>query len=344
MLILDISRAFAVNRALRASFNECRRCLKDVEKAGREVVVSPRLTQKEFMITAGALPAEMYLPHRNFFSALFQAVYGFLDIPKERRLLYGRINYLFRIWVTSADNLLDEEDKVSFSVNMPVDSRVMRQVVVIMAADRILARFLEEAVTNGVITRDEARLISDGTLQVLLPSAAEEASEEGGIGRRPPPEYVLNTIHQLKTGLLFHLPLFGPEKIERGADRRVLSDCRLGLGGFGLGCQLLDDMRDLARDHLEGRQNYALSLMAHQFPSGFKRLQGMEGKLTVEAPVFSLFPDELAGVARMGYDHMFDGLRHLNDCGLGLKEEDARSVVLWMFKALDVESSLRWLK
>ncbi|MBF0569432.1 MAG: hypothetical protein HQL18_01485 [Candidatus Omnitrophica bacterium] len=343
MLILDISRAFSVNKVLRSSFAECRLCLKDVEIAGRSVVVSPALTQKEFMINAGSFPAEMYMPHRNFFSALFQAVYGFLNIPLERRMLYGRINYLFRIWVTSADNLLDGEDKVSFSIKMPVDSRVMRQVVVIMAADRILARFLEEAVAGAVITREEARMISDGTLQVLLPSAAEEASEEGGIAQRPSPEYVLNTIHQLKTGLLFHLPLFGPERLEKAPDRKVLASCRQGLGKFGLGCQLLDDMRDLSRDHLERRQNYALSLLAHQHPSAFSRLQGMEETLSLERPIFSEFTDELTPVARMGHDYMLEGLRHLNDCGLGLKEEYARAVVLWMFKALDVEKARGWL-
>ena len=344
MLILDISRAFSVNKVLHSSFDECRLCLRDVEKAGREVVISPSLTQKEFIIRAGSLPPEMYMPHRNFFSALFQAVYGFLHIPLERRMLYGRINYLFRIWVTSADNLLDGEDKVSFSVKMPVDSRVMRQVVIIMAADRILARFLDDAVSGGIITREEARIVSDGTLQVLLPSAAEEASEEGGIEKRPSPEYVLNTIHQLKTGLLFHLPLFGPERIEKDHDRRVLADCRLGLGQFGLGCQLLDDMRDLARDHLQKRQNYALSLMAHQHPSAMKRLRAMEGTLSVDQSIFFEFKDQLAPVARMGYDHMLEGLRHLNQCGLGLKEEYVEAVVLWMFKALDVEKSAGWLK
>ncbi|MEI8011168.1 MAG: hypothetical protein WCI27_01620 [Candidatus Omnitrophota bacterium] len=343
MLILDISRAFSVNKVLKSSFDECRRCLKDVESAGRDVVISPACTPKEFVIGGGALPLEMYMPHRNFFSAIFQAVYGFLKIPSERRMLYGRLNYLFRIWVTSADNLLDGEDKVSFSVKMPVDSRVMRQVVIIMAADRILARFLDDAVAGDVITKEEARIISDGTLQVLLPSAAEEASEEGGIKKRPLPQYVLDTIHQLKTGLLFHLPLFGPEKIERNSDPRILADCRQGLGQFGLGCQLLDDMRDLARDHLECRQNYALSLMTHQYPSALKRLQGKGKALCIDQSIFFEFPDELAPVARMGYAHMQEGLAHLNRCGLGLKEDDARAVVLWMFKALDVENAVRWL-
>jgi hypothetical protein len=163
---------------LRSSFEECRRCLKDVEKASATVLVSPETTPKEFIVSAAPFPVQMYLSHRNMFSTLFQAVYAMLDIARDRRLLYGRINYLFRIWVTSADNLLDGEDALSLPISIPKDSRVMRQVVAIMSADRILARLLDEAVSDGTITREEVRIISDGTLQVLLPSAAEEASEE----------------------------------------------------------------------------------------------------------------------------------------------------------------------
>ncbi len=344
MPILDIARVFAANKVLRSSFHECRLCLKDVEKAGRSLVVSPLATPKEFMISAASFPVHFYLPHRNFFSTLFQTVYGFLGIPKERRMFYGRINYLFRIWVTSADNLLDGEDKISLAIKMPVDSRVMRQVVALMAADRILGQFLDDAVSREIITRDQSLVISSGTLQVLLPSAAEEASEEKGIVRRPRPEYVLNTIHQLKTALLFHLPLFAPQQIEKDLDHQVLESCRQGLGQFGLGCQLLDDIRDLARDHMERRHNYALSLITHQSVVAVKRLRAMEGALSVDRAIFSKFPDELAPVAQMAHDYMLEGMRHLNACGLALGEETAHQVALWMFKALDVEKARGWLK
>ncbi len=343
MPVLNLAHAFAANKVLRTSFRECCACLKDVEKAGSSVLISSLFTPEEFVISAASLPLDMYLPHRNFFSTLFQAVYAFLKIPQDRRMFYGRLNYLFRVWVTSADNLLDGEDKISLAVKMPVDSRVMRQVVVIMAADRILARFLDDAVLEGVVTREEARLVSDGTLQVLLPSAAEEASEEKGVAERPSPEYVLNTIHQLKTGLLFHLPLFGPERIEKDLDGKVFAACRQGLGQFGLGCQLLDDVRDLARDHVERRHNYGLSLMAHQSPSAFRRLEAMGSALPVDMPIFQQFADEMRPVARLAYGHMIEGLSHLNDCGLGLGPEPSRALALWMFKALDVEKAKAWL-
>jgi hypothetical protein len=342
-MLLDVSRAFAANSVLCSSFEECCQCLRAVERAGRSVLVSPSATQKEFRICANGYPAEMYLPHRNFFSVFFQSVYRLLDVSVRRRILYGRINYLFRIWVTSADNLLDTEDKISFPVKMPVDSRTMRQVVAIMTADRILARFLDEAVAGGVITREDSLRLSDATLQVLLPSAAEEASEEGGIKNRPVPEYVLDTIHVLKTGLLFRLPLLGPEQIETNINRKRIDACRDGLGKFGIGCQLLDDMRDLSRDHLEKRQNYALSLFTHKYPQAQKRLRGMDSSLKVEDAIFPMFADELKEVARMGYDHMMEGLSDLNRSGLGLGKEHMRAIVQWVFYSLGVKKAVRWL-
>jgi geranylgeranyl pyrophosphate synthase len=229
-------------------------------------------------------------------------------------------------------------------IKMPSDSRIMRQVVALMAADRILARFLDEAVGAHIISRQEAKIISDGTLQVLLPSAAEEASEEKGIVRRPRPEYVLQTIHRLKTALLFHLPLFGPERMEKNIDADICSLARQGFGKFGLGCQLLDDVRDLARDHLEKRHNYLLSLMSHEYPLAWKRLEKRTKKLSVEEVIFEDFADEAGSVVRQAHGLLLDGLKDLNACGLGLKERECSSVARWMFKALDVDQARKWLK
>ena len=153
----------------------------------------------------------------------------------------------------------------------------------------------------------------------------------------------MTTIHQLQTGLLFHRPLFGPERSEKDLDGKVFAAGRLGLGQFGLGCQLLDDLRDRARDHIERRHNYGLSLMAHQCPSAFKRLEAMGGALPVDMPIFLQFADEMGPVARLAYGYMVEGLRHLNACGLGLGPEPSRALALWMFKALDVDKAKAWL-
>ena len=105
----------------------------------------------------------------------------------------------------------------------------MRQVVSIMLADRILKKIIDDAVVKGVITEHDASELSNKSLQILLPSAAEEASEEGGITSRPDADYVLNTIHRLKTGLLFHIPFLGPDNIEKNIDKQLLLSAKTGL-------------------------------------------------------------------------------------------------------------------
>lgn len=344
MSVIDAVRFLTTNKVLHGAYRECCRCIKDVEKANKIVLAASVHPGDDFKVRAASFPPQMFLPQRNFFSTCFQSVYTLLDIPQERRLLYGRMNYLFRIWVTSADNLLDGEDKLSLPMRIPKDSRVMRQVIAIMAADRMLQHFLSDALNSGLLTSQEALRISDGTLQVLLPSAAEEASEECGISVRPEPDYVLHEIHRLKTGILFHLPLFGPQMIEKKIDRKMLSVCREGLGSFGIGCQLLDDVRDMARDLVERRHNYVLSLMTHEFPASMRKLMNSIDDIKIEDRLYPSFHDEAVPAVRLAYDHLLSGLARLDECGLGLNEAAARQIALWMFKALDVDQARRWLK
>jgi hypothetical protein len=58
----------------------------------------------------------------------------------------------------------------------------VRQVVGLMAADRVLAEILRDAVAAGTIDAAMAASLQRESLRRLLPSAAEEAAEEGGIG------------------------------------------------------------------------------------------------------------------------------------------------------------------
>ena len=193
-------------RVLKNSFSEQRSCMHAVHAAARRIAKSPSGTAEAFDVHVGPLPEALLAPRKNLFSTLFHATYLTLEIPRPRRMLYGKLNHLFRIWVTSADNLLDGEDKCVLPLVMPGTSRVMRDVVAIMTADRVLWRLLNDAVSAGTLTADQADVLAEHSLRCLLPSAAQEASEEGGIAERPAPEYVLDTIHVLKTGLLFSIP------------------------------------------------------------------------------------------------------------------------------------------
>ena len=325
---------FETGRIARAALREQQECIREIHVRLAAHLATPAGTPAAYEVRPGPLPEANLNWRKNIFSTLFQAVYHLMDVPAPRRLLYGKLIHLFRIWVTSADNLLDGEDKEVVPVVLPGHARVMRQVVAVMAADRVLAEILNDAVAAGTVTAAQRDDLSRESLCRLLPSAAQEATEEGGIAVRPPPEEVLGVIHRLKTGLLFNVAFVGPEIVEPLACART-ERLREGLMDFGLGCQVLDDVRDMARDLLEQRHNVVLSALAHGHPALLDQLarqaQSPADRLYLSAPAVVL------PIARQGFDLLVSGLRTLGEAGLGYDGAQAESMARAMFPVLDLE-------
>jgi hypothetical protein len=319
---------------MRKALREHKICMQDVYVACRRYMESPADTLPEYRVALDTLPPAFYSFRRNLFSSLFLAVYHMLEIPRARRLLYGRLNQLFRIWVTSADNLLDDEDKVVIPLRMPGQSHVMRQVVTLMAADRVLAELLAEAVGDDVITGQQAERLSVESLRILLPSAAQEATEEGGITERPDPEHVLWTIHRYKTGLLFHIPFLGIDHVETDINREQCTRIRNALMEFGLGCQLLDDVRDMARDLVEARHNYVLSWLANKDPELLERF--MRNPPDVGARLYLAVPRLAAATVSRGTEMLRESLLTLSSCGLRMPAQTADRMARSMLTVLDL--------
>jgi hypothetical protein len=326
---------FSAGRVLRESLREQRDCIADAYGRLSPYLDSPADTPPAYTVYPEPVPSSFYSWRRNIFSTLFHSMYLLLDIPEARRQLYGRLIHLFRIWVTSADNLLDEEDKVVVPLHMPGSSRIMRQVVTLMAADRVLAELLAEAVATGLISAAAAANLSRASLQRLLPSAAQEATEEGGVQNRPDPETVLRVIHPLKTGLLFNIAFVGPELLEPDLNRPRAARLKSSLLQFGLGCQLLDDIRDLSRDLLESRHNYVLSVLAFEQPDLLDLLR-KQAKSPTDRLYLSV-PQQVLPAARRGFGLMRDGLQGLGSEGLGCNREEAGQLADAMFGVLDLE-------
>lgn len=318
------------------SFEEYSECVRDVLAKADDILRTPQQTPAEFQVRLAPIPPETYAVGRNLFSTLFQSVYHLLKISPPRRLLYGKLNHLFRVWVTSADNLLDDEDKGVIPIQMAGSSRVMRQVISIMLADRILSSLIAHAIQNGTLTEKQGQALVEKSLQLLLPSAAEEASEENGITVRPDADYVLNTIHRLKTGLLFHIPFLGPDYIEEGLDSKVLALCKDGLMSFGIGCQILDDIRDLSRDYLEARHNYILSDIFAEHPVYVDKLNQITPVIDVSSNIFELFPDAVHPAAEKAAGLLTCGLESLTSAGLGVNKAAAAVLSMTMFETLGV--------
>lgn len=320
---------------MRKAFREQQGCIHDVYDRMAPYLSSPDDTPAAYTVRPGVVPDSFFTWRKNLFSTLFHSAYLLLDCPEPRRRLYGQLIHLYRIWVTSADNLLDDEDKIVAPIVMPGSSRVMRQVVALMAADRVLNDILREAVTTGVIPEATAALLQRESLRRLLPSAAEEAAEEGGVESRPAPEHVLHVIHRLKTGLLFNIAFAGPEIAEPNLSRRRMDGLKEALMQFGLGCQVLDDVRDMGKDLREGRHNYLLSWLTHHQPEALPALTARAAagadRLYLQAPRCA------AMAAEQGLGMMKAGLTRLGEEGLDFDGREADRMARFMFAVLDLK-------
>jgi hypothetical protein len=327
----------ATNTTLTRAFREQKECVKTVFNACESMLCTDEKIPESHKVTMGKLTRDHLSFRKNVFSTLFLAVYHALEFKPAQRLLFGQFNQLFRVWVTSADNILDNEDKVTLPIQFPHESKLMVNIVALMTADRVLHQLLSQALDRKVVTREQAEAIERGTLQVLLPSAAQEASEEAGVETRPPPEEVLNTIHRFKTGILFHIPFLGPDIVGVPSDMQTRMDgLKTGLMDFGLGCQALDDIRDMGRDLVEKRHNLLLSTLASETPETYDELLETP---TAKIPdrLYSQFPELTRKTAEYGQNQIRSGLDRLGKNGLGISPALANELSKKMFDILDIK-------
>lgn len=322
-------------RLFKAAFDEQQIAIKSVYNVADRILQVPSGTPQEYNVSMDPVPDSFYTLRKNIFSTLFQSMYHLMGCDPQHRTFYGRLIHLFRIWVTSADNLLDDEDKVVIPIQMQGSSRVMRQVVSIMTADRIFQRLLAEGIESGALTSAQAQELSERSLQILLPSAAQEAGEEMGITERPDPETVLNVIHRYKTGILFNVAFLGPEIIEPQLDATRAAALKDALMQFGIGCQVLDDIRDMARDFVEKRHNVLLSNVWKNQPGFFQTLENRD--LAVTDRLYLEIPHIALPAARLGFGMMRDGLSTLGEMGLGIRPKLAENLADSMFTVLDLQ-------
>jgi hypothetical protein len=199
---------------------------------------------------------------KNFFSMLFLYSYQRAGIRSPRRVLYAATLQCLRGMVTGCDNLLDDEYKPTLETDIPATGRRFRSVVDIMVSDRVLFQILLEAAHRGEIALDRVPLASTASMKTMTRSGIEEACEEGGVVQILPPEEILQTIHHYKTGILFQCPWDIPKSIET-VDEVHLTPLLAGLYHIGMGCQMMDDMVDLAVDVRNRKHNYIVSLIHH---------------------------------------------------------------------------------
>lgn len=206
--------------------------------------------------------ADYFSIEKNFFSLLFLYSYHRAAIPRSRRILYAAVNQCLRGMVTGCDNILDDEYKKTLETDLPQKGHRFRSVLDIMVSDRVLFTLLVTQQQNRELTAEKVRSAVAASLQTLVKSGAQEASEEKGIKRFIKPDEILDTVHHYKTGILFQCPWDIPLTIEP-IRKSSIAYLLAALYRIGIGCQIMDDMVDLASDLLKKRHNYVASLIHH---------------------------------------------------------------------------------
>lgn len=229
----------------------------------------------------------------NFFSALFLYSYIRGGIAEDRRIYYAAMNQCLRGMVTGCDNILDDEYKVTLDTDLPESATKFRSILDIMVCDRVLTALMVKGEQAGCFSRGQLLTANTASLHALLQSGAQEASEEQGVMTTLLPERILSDIHSVKTGLLFQAPWALPEALE-GPDLPSPDRIKEGLALVGMGCQVMDDMVDLAGDLKTRRHNYAASLICHtsgeEEQSRLNQILGQGGPVPGDRNLLNTFP------------------------------------------------------
>ena len=271
---------------------------------------------------------------RNFFSTFFLAVTRQLVGPSRFMPLYAMVNQGMRAWVTACDNILDDEYKAVFQFGFPESGPRMRSVLTLLLGDRVVTEYISRHYNEPDVLARAGR----ASLRALVPSALQECAEE----QRPVAvlsvEEILADVHKPKTGDLFEVPLALPLALESVETARAESGLT-AVGSFGLACQIVDDIKDMADDVAAGRHNLLVSMLVAGSGgdlSPLERLRAEEaGWESWER--FAGVVSEAVEMAMVRFDASFDALAAI---GIELSDSQRRAVVACMFALLRVPPSV----
>lgn len=275
-------------------------------------------------------PPEAQRIERNFFSTLFLAVTALAVGPSRRLPLYAMVNQGMRAWVTACDNLLDDEYKEIFPLPAVGRGPRMRSVLTLLLADRIVVEYALDAFGQADLIRQVGRV----SLAALMSSAVQESEEEARPATVLPPAAILADVHARKTGDLFVAPLALPVAIEDAPPAR-LRLAATTLRQFGLACQILDDINDLAGDLAAGRHNLLASILWHEQdrPADVADARREPSGTWAAAERFPEATRRAWSLAQRRFSRSLDGLARL---GVPTSGEDRGQLVRWMAHLLRV--------
>lgn len=308
-------------------------------KAFKDAFALQKTTIKDFYARAntfncpqcsvGGIPSGMLDLKRNVFSTLFLGVTRKIAITDRYMPLYAMVNQCMRAWVTACDNVLDDEYKVIFEFPDAGEGDRMRSILTIMVAERVLSSYVMETYSDPELLR----VVETLSLQSLVSSAVQESEEEGAEIPILPPDQIIADVHKRKTADLFVAPLVLPFELEK-PDFEVMNNARRAMENFALGCQIIDDVKDMAGDVCTHRHNLLVSLLADD--RGEATIAGLRAEPMSEWSAWDRFPKLTEQALVLSQSYFETAFEHMEALGILIPAKKHVTIMQLICKLLRV--------
>lgn len=230
--------------------------LRGVDEQLRDELLATGTRAKRFVFPHLELEPLRYW-ERNFFSILFVSIFQSIGIADVRTREYTGIVHSMRSIVTSTDNILDDEAKGAFRVDLP-NGIVMPNVLAMLFQCGVLGTRLDR-VARSADVRAQAW---GALLDLLYAIGEEEAGEEGAVEQVLPPLRLLDEIHRYRGANLLLLAFVVP-RINEPEHVEAIAQAQAGIFRLGLSLQVLDDLADFQEDLRRRNHNVLRSWLVH---------------------------------------------------------------------------------
>jgi len=302
------------------------------------------LTLQRRLLAVGTRRKALAFPHlelqpqayweRNFFSILFVSIFQSMRIEEWKVRHYAAIIHVVRGIVTATDNILDDESKGAFRVELKA-GKVLPNVLAILLQSEILHHAIRDVTPD-----DEAAQRAWGALiDLLYAIGEEESSEEDAIEHVLPPKDLLDQIHRFRGANLLLLAFVVPElnEPERSA---AVAQAKAGVFRIGLALQILDDLADFQEDIRRRNHNILRSWLVHGIGTD---AQGRPAPKVPDATLSACTDAQLAApqetypaatgeVMVMAIELALRGFECLHEAGHPLDRAAARELMAAMFR------------
>jgi hypothetical protein len=316
-----------------SSFAGASASLRAVECELRDRLIAVGTRPKSFRFPNLELEPQAYW-ERNFFSVLFVSIFQSIGIEEARVREYAAIIHMVRGIVTATDNILDDEAKGAFRVELK-NGRVLPNVLAIL----LQAGVLQESIRRVAPNEREAKRAWGALIDLLYAIGEEESSEENAVEVVLPPKCLLDEIHRFRGANLLLLAFVVPELNEPEYPAEI-EHAKSGVFRIGLALQILDDLADFEEDLRRRNHNILRSWLVHGV-CATKNCPAPRLVTDAELSTYSpqqlaapheLFPRATGEVMVMAIELALRGFDRLRLAGHPLDRAAARELMAAMFR------------